>query len=237
MMNGKNTQAIHYNSGSVQSHSGLLASIPASPLSDAEKLALSYGYSEEMVARDAYNYFYSLYKIETFQRIAASEQQHMNAVKTLLDRYALPIPTGYGTLQSTFNTLKAEGEKWAKEALEVGLKIEMLDIDDIANTIKNTDNDDLKAVFLNIGGASYNHLSGFSGELTRGEYSQTLDISKYLSGTELSSRGSLQYKLADSLKKEGVKLPEISPSLNRNQGTGHGGNGQGQHGNSRWYKQ
>lgn len=111
MVNGKNTQAIHYNSGSVQSHSELLASIPTSPLSEAEKLALSYGYSEEMVARDAYNYFYSLYKIETFQRIATSEQQHMDAVKTLLDRYSLPIPTGYGTLESTFDTLKAEGEK------------------------------------------------------------------------------------------------------------------------------
>lgn len=110
-MNNRNTQAIHYYSSSIQSHSGLLASIPVSPLSESEKLALSYGYSEEMVARDIYNYFYSLYGIETFQRIATSEQQHMDAVKTLLDRYSLPIPTGYGTLQSTFDTLKSEGEK------------------------------------------------------------------------------------------------------------------------------
>ncbi|NDK19562.1 DUF2202 domain-containing protein [Candidatus Gracilibacteria bacterium] len=225
IMNGKNTQAIHSNSSLDQSHSELLVSIPTSPLSDAEKLALSYGYSEEMVARDAYNYFYSLYGIETFQKIAASEQQHMDAVKTLLDRYSLPIPTGYGTLESTFNALKAEGEKGAKEALEVGLKIEMLDIDDIANTIKNTDNDDLKAVFLNIGGASYNHLRGFSQALSNNGYTQTVDISKYLSSAEISSRGPLQYKFADKLTKEGVKLPEISTSMNANQGAGHKGNG------------
>lgn len=64
----------------------------------------------------------------------------------------------------------------------------MLDIDDIANTIKNTDNDDLKAVFLNIGGASYNHLRGFSQELSRDGYDSMIDTSKYLSDTELSSR-------------------------------------------------
>lgn len=93
----------------------------------------------------------------------------------------------------------------------------MLDIDDIANTIKNTDNDDLKAVFLNIGGASYNHLHRFSKGLFTNGYTQTVDISKYLSNEELSSKGPLQYKLADTLTKEGVKLPEISASMNKDQ--------------------
>lgn len=34
----------------------------------------------------------------------------------------------------------------------------MLDIEDIAKAIKTSDNDDLKLIFTNIGGASYNHL-------------------------------------------------------------------------------
>lgn len=86
----------------------MLATIPTSTLSEEEKQELLYGYSEEMVARDAYNYFYSLYGTEVFKRIADSEQQHMNAVKTLLDRYSLTAPTGYGELQSTFDALKLE---------------------------------------------------------------------------------------------------------------------------------
>jgi hypothetical protein len=32
----------------------------------------------------------------------------------------------------------------------VGVKIEILDIDDITKTIKSTDNDDIKIVFTNI---------------------------------------------------------------------------------------
>jgi hypothetical protein len=127
-------------------------------LSDAEKQELYYGYSEEKLAHDLYTYFYSLYGTQTFQNIANSESQHMTAVKTLLDRYSLATPTDYGTLQSTFDSLRVEGEKSLQSALEVGLKVEMLDIEDIKDTIKTTDNDDLKIVFTNIGGASYNHM-------------------------------------------------------------------------------
>lgn len=103
-----------------------------------------------MVARDAYSYFATLYNVQAFKNIANSEQQHMDAVKVLLDRYNLPVPTTYGELEATFTTLKTEGEKGLKEALEVGIKIEILDIKDIIDTIKTTDNDDIKAVLMNI---------------------------------------------------------------------------------------
>jgi hypothetical protein len=39
----------------------MITDIPLSDLTDKEKIILSYGYSEEMVARDAYNYLYELY--------------------------------------------------------------------------------------------------------------------------------------------------------------------------------
>ncbi|MFC1797697.1 DUF2202 domain-containing protein [Patescibacteria group bacterium] len=129
----------------------MIANIPASDLSDKEKEILSYGYSEEMLARDVYNYLYELYDEDIFEKIADSEQKHMDAVEVLFDRYELELPTGYGDLQSIFDTLKAEGEQGLKEALEVGLKIEILDIEDIEEAISGTDNDDLKIVFTNIG--------------------------------------------------------------------------------------
>ena len=75
----------------------------------------------------------------------------MEAVEVLLDRYELDAPTGYGDLQSTYDTLIAEGKLGLKEALEVGLQIEILDIEDIDDAILNTDNDDFKIVFTNIG--------------------------------------------------------------------------------------
>ncbi|MDD3646436.1 MAG: DUF2202 domain-containing protein [Candidatus Gracilibacteria bacterium] len=193
--------------------STVIADIEPSDLSDFEAERLTYQYSEEMVARDAYNYLYELYGIQTFKNIALSEAQHMEAVKILLDRYGLDAPNGYGELQDEFDNLKAEGEKGLKEALEVGAKIEMLDIDDIVKTIKSTDNDDIKAIFTNIGGASYNHLRGFLNALSNNGYETDLDYSDYLSEEDLAVKGGgLKVKLALKLEAEGVELPNIASS-------------------------
>jgi hypothetical protein len=140
----------------------MIANIPASDLTDKEEEILIYGYEEERLARDVYNYLADLYPDEeVFSKIASSEQKHMDSVEVLLDRYNMDVPTGYGDLQSTVDALKTQGEKSLKDALEVGLQIEVLDIEDIEDAILNTDNDDFKVVFTNIGGASYNHMRSF----------------------------------------------------------------------------
>lgn len=185
----------------------MLTWVATGTLSDTEKQELYYGYSEEKVAHDLYTYFYSLYGIQTFQNIANSESQHMASVKTLLDRYSLETPTDYGTLQSTFDILKAEGEKSLQSALEVGLKVEMLDIDDITKTIKSTDNNDLKIVFTNIGGASYNHMRWFLKAMNNNGLTTSIDYSAYLSQDELNTKGSLKNKLAEKLTSEWVSIP------------------------------
>ncbi len=184
-----------------------LSDIALSPLSEQEKLDLAYQYSEELVARDAYTYFYSLYGVDVFKSIADSEAAHMASVKTLLDRYGLPTPLTYGELQDEFDMLKAEWEKWLKEALEVGIKIEILDIEDIIDTIKTTDNDDIKIVLTNIGGASYNHLRGFIKWLQNNRLTTTIDYSKYLSAADISTQWLLKVKLAQRLEQESVILP------------------------------
>lgn len=187
-----------------------LTTIPVATLSEAEKTALIYQYREEMVARDLYSYFATVYPDAVFSNISKSEQQHMDAVRVLLDRYSLPLPTGYANFQSTFDTLKAEGNSSRQAALEVGLKIEMLDIEDNLKTIKMTDNEDIQLVFTNIGGASYNHLRGFSKALNTNGYQTSVDISKYLSANEVNSRGSLQNKLIETLKDQGMVVPSKS---------------------------
>lgn len=183
-------------------------------LSETEKQELSYGYSEEMLAHDLYTYFYSLYNKETFNKIASSETQHMQSVKSLLDKYGLQTPTAYGVLQSTFDTLKAEWEKSLQNALEVWLKVEMLDIDDISKTIAGTTNPNLQKVFLNIWWASYNHLKWFANALASNNLTTNLDYSKYLSQSDLSTKWSLKYKLSDKLKADWVNLVSYSWSSN-----------------------
>ncbi len=184
-------------------HSGnpwdMIKDIAPSELSEQEKLDLDYQYSEEMVARDAYNYFYTLYWVQTFKNIAESEGQHMEAIKVLLERYNLSAPTNYGELQSTFNSLKLEWEKSLQNALDVGLKIEILDINDIVDTIKTTDNDDIKIVFTDIWWASYNHMRWFLKWLSNAGLSSSIDYSSYLNQDEVNSKWTLKAKLVEKL--------------------------------------
>lgn len=198
----------------------LIRDIAPSSLSDQEKLDLAYQYSEEMVARDMYTYFYSLYNIETFKNIAESEQKHMDAVQVLLDRYELRAPMNYGELTDSFSSLKAEWKKGLKEALEVGLKIEMLDVKDIVDTIKTTDNDDIKVVLVNIWGASYNHMRGFAKAIQANGLTTTVDYSSHITQAEVNTGWSLKSKLTEKLTAEWVKLP--TQVMNQKNMGGHG---------------
>lgn len=186
----------------------MILDIPASDLTEKEKNILLYWYSEEMLARDIYNYLYELYWEEVFKRIADSEQKHMDAVEVLLNRYELDIPTGYDELQATFDELKSQGSEWLKEALEVGLQIEILDIEDIEDAIKNTDNEDFKVVFTNIWGASYNHLRWFLKLIDNNNFETDIDYSEFISEDDLDVKWPLKYKLAERLEEAWVDLPE-----------------------------
>ncbi len=175
-------------------------------------------YEEEMMANELYNSFYEKYWIETFKKISDSEAKHMEAVKTLLDRYNIKVPTNYDKIKDLYEELKKEGSKSAFDALEVGVKIEFVDIDDIITAIKATDNNDIKIVFTNIGGGSYNHLRGFLRALESNGYTTNLDWSKYLTESDLSRKGPIKYKLAEKLESEWVSLPSqvSSESMKKN---------------------
>lgn len=219
----------------------MLVGVPLQDLSEDEKNDLLYSYSEETLAHDMYMYFYELYGQQTFLNIANSESEHQAAVKALLDRYGLETPTDYGELSDEFEALKAEGEQGLKEALEVGVKIEILDIEDIAETILSTDNDDMKIIFTNIGGASYNHLRGFVKALNNNGFETELDYEMYVTDEEIASMEMIKDKMAEKVISEGGTLPEqASPEAiaercaNKQSGQGQGnsagkgmGNGQG----------
>ena len=191
----------------------LLEGVPLQDLSENEKLDLLYSYAEESLAHDMYMYFYEMYWVNTFKNIADSEYQHIQAVKSLLDRYEIEIPTWYWELTDEFDALKAEWEKWLKEALEVWVKIEILDINDIAETIQSTDNDDIKIVFTNIGWASFNHLRWFLNWLTNNWFTTDIDYSEFLSEEEVNTKWwALKVKMAELVQSRWVELPtQASP--------------------------
>lgn len=150
-----------------------LTTIPVSDLNAEETAALLYMREEEKLARDVYNALFTVWGQPTFSNIASSEQQHMDQIKLLLDRYGLTDPAlDLGkftdpTLQALYDQLVAQGSVSLADALKVGAAIEEIDILDLQTRLALTDNADLQLVFNNLMNGSYSHLNAFAGVLTQ----------------------------------------------------------------------
>lgn len=141
-------------------------------LSSAEAADLVYMLEEEKLARDVYTALYSTWGLPVFQNIAASEQAHMDAVKSLVDGYDLEVPAleVAGTfnnldLQKLYTDLIARGSQSIAEAIQVGGAIEEIDILDLQKSLAETDNPDIQQVFNNLLRGSQNHLRAFANTL------------------------------------------------------------------------
>ncbi len=140
-------------------------------LTETEIHNLMHMREEEKVARDVYLAFYDMYKIQIFSNIAKSEQRHMDAVLGLIEGYGLTDPAagkdaGEFTpdFQSLYDALIAEGTSLIK-ALEVGVKIEEMDIADLTKCISETETANIIQVYNNLLAASQNHLNAFKSKL------------------------------------------------------------------------
>lgn len=147
---------------------------PKQSLSTDELNSLIYMREEEKLARDIYQFFYKKYNMPIFYNISQSEQIHMDAVLSLLNKYEIQDPVGtngagvftnpiftgmYTDLLNSGNTLL--------NALKAGAGIEDLDIYDLQNAIKLTDNQDITFVYSNLKKASGNHLRAFYKNILR----------------------------------------------------------------------
>lgn len=152
----------------------LIANMPLQDMSAAETAGLLKMREEEKLARDVYRVLYQKWNHLTFAQIAKSEQQHMDVLKVLIDKYNLVDPvttsdTGVFTdpeLQELYHSLIARGEKSVIDALQVGATVEDLDIKDLYDLIEQTDNQDIKIVYQNLAKGSRNHLRAFSYRLS-----------------------------------------------------------------------
>jgi len=152
-----------------------LEGIPKEPLSDAEKKGLLLMREEEKLARDLYKTLYEKWGIRAFSNISKSEQQHMNSVKVLLDRYGLADPVGNKkpgefsdpALQKAYDDLLKKGSLSRADAVAVGAMVEELDIKDLREEKRKADNKDILMVYENLEKGSRNHLRAFGRQLAR----------------------------------------------------------------------
>ena len=115
------------------------------PLSSTEAEMLTFMREEEKLARDVYLAMYQKWGAVTFSNIASSEQNHMDTLKKMLDKYKLPDPVqpalGVFTnadLQAKYDQLLATGSQSLVDGLYVGATIEEIDMVDIQHAIDVT---------------------------------------------------------------------------------------------------
>lgn len=138
-------------------------------LSDAETDNLIFMREEEKLARDVYITLFDQWAHPVFDNIAESEQRHMDALKSKLDKYGLADPAQDDTtgvfvnseLASLYEELVEKGMVSLKEAFYTGALIEEIDIRDIELAIEESSHQDIIRTYENLMRGSRNHLRAF----------------------------------------------------------------------------
>ena len=140
-------------------------------ITQKEQESILYMREEEKLARDVYDSMFAKYAVNPFGNIRKSEQIHMDKVKGLIETYKLTDPVELknnkpgmfknSLMQTYYNDLIQKGSVSFTEALKVGALIEELDIHDLNERIKLTQNQEIISVFNYLKMASGNHIRAF----------------------------------------------------------------------------
>ena len=168
----------------------LVSQYPYQDLSEEERAGLIKMREEEKLARDVYLTLFNKWSHQVFSNIANSEQQHMDAVKSLLDKYGITDPVVDNTvgvftdphMTELYNALVQKGSTSIIDALLVGATIEDLDIYDLNILLAQTDNEDIQVIYQNLTKGSRNHMRAFT--RTLGIYGVTY-TAQYLTQEEI----------------------------------------------------
>lgn len=215
-----------------------LAQLPFESISALEETNLLLMREEEKLARDVYLTLYDTWGTQIFSNIAKSEQKHTDAVKALLDKYSIADPVRDDTigvftsptLQNLYNELVAKGNTSLVDAFQVGLTIEDLDIYDLQEALRDTDNEDITKVYESLEKGSRNHLRAFNRQLEQngGTYS-----AQFLSQGEVDAIATSAQEKGGHGKKGGNQSGDSSWETRSDQEGQSQGRGKGQRGQGR----
>ena len=144
--------------------------VPSGTLTDKQRATLAYNAEEEKLAHDLYTEFANRYDAAIFDRIAGAESHHLNAIRTLLDRYGIADPTagqasGQFTnpdVQATYDSLLTQGITNEQAALQVGVTVETDDIEQLRSALDGLTAPDVQRVYTRLRTASERHLTAFT---------------------------------------------------------------------------
>ncbi len=149
------------------------AFVETQDLNDAELASLLKMKEEEKLACDIYSALYQKWGSTIFNRIAAAENNHLNAIIRLLEYYGSPDTlageAGIFTdanVQILYNELLSRGSASVEEAYKAGALIEEMDIKDLSDALGTISNPNIVMVYENLVRGSRNHLRSFYKQLT-----------------------------------------------------------------------
>lgn len=153
-------------------YDGIASSYPATSLTPAEEGDLLFMREEEKLARDVYDALFLSYGNLVFDNISDAEQNHMDAMKKLLDKYGLADPileVGFFAdpeLQELYDALILFASN-ETQALIVGAMIEETDIVDIQHAIDavEAEHEHIITTYESLMCGSRNHLRSFIKQL------------------------------------------------------------------------
>lgn len=178
-------------------------------------------YSEERLAEAIYIKMFAKYPtLSEISNIIQSEEKHSEQVGRLLDTRHISRPIDYGIFNETYTSLTQMVERSLTGAIEVGVMIEVWDIDHLLEEYKKVEDADIRMVFENIGGWSFNHLRAFLRVAESNSYSVTTDYARYISPSDINTTWPLQWKMTELL--EANNLPVSGIAGNRGNGQGGG---------------
>lgn len=137
---------------------------------DEQVASLLFMIEEEKMAGDLYAQFFDQTGLKVFDKIAASEDRHMDA---LLDQALLAgidvsgvisLPAGEylnPDLQDLYLNLLSVGSVSADAALTVGQQVEQVDIADLEETMVAVVGTPLETIYANLENGSMHHLAAF----------------------------------------------------------------------------
>ena len=151
----------------INSFIGCTQNMDSTILTPSEREGILLMREEEKLAHDVYGFFANQYNIPIFGNIAKSETVHQKMVIELMSRYEIDDPSfdeegkfHNEELQKLYDKLTAQGTTII-EALKIGAYIEELDIRDLKQLMKETDNEDILATYNPLLQGSENHLRAF----------------------------------------------------------------------------
>jgi hypothetical protein len=106
--------------------------------------------------------------------------------------------------------------------------VEVGDIDHLLAEYKKVEDTDVRRVFENIGGGSFNHLRAFLRLAGANNYTVTTDYARYMTPEDLNTPGPLKYKMTDLLIANNLPVSGTQNGRNGGNGNGRGPTGTGE---------